>query len=328
MRSRLVSALLCSCIPMLWACNGLAQDAATESYPSRPVRLVVPVAPGGILDIHGRMFSQKFAETLGQPFIVENRAGAGSLIGFLHVARSAPDGYTLLYTSTTITVLSAFQEKPDYDAIEDFAPVSLLTKGSYIVVIHPSIPARNMAEFISYARSKPGTVNWGLTGLGTPHHLGATWIMNDAKIKMTLVPYKGGGPMQVDLLSGHLQAGFATLVSSLPLVRSGKLRAVAISGSQRSKVLPDVPTVAESGLPGYDVSTWHGMFAPKNTPEQALRRINGALVKFIRSPDVLAKLAADGLEPVASTPAEFRDFIAVEVPRWSKLVKETGVRME
>lgn len=299
-----------------------------DAYPARPVRIVVPVAPGGILDIHGRLFSQKFAEQFGQQFIVDNRAGGGSLIGFLHVARAAPDGYTLLYTSTTITVLSAFLDKPEYDPIEDFAPLSLLTKGSYMVIVHPSVPARSMAELIAYARSRPGVLNWGLTGLGTPHHLGATWIMNDAKIKMTLIPYKGGGPMQIDLLSGQLQASFATLVSALPYVKSGKLRVVGVTSTERFKVLPDVPTIAESGVPGFDVSTWHGMFAPRGAPEAIGRRINAALVRFIRSPDVLAKLAADGLEPVASTAGQFRDFIAIEVPRWRQLVKDTGARLE
>ena len=321
--------LLTSSIALaLFASNSFAQGEDVKAYPQRPVKVVAPVAPGGIVDIHARLFSQKFSETLGQSFIVENRAGGGSLIGYQYVIKSAPDGYTLVYTSSTITILAAIPEKPEYDPVADFSAVSQFTKGSYMIVVTPSLPVKSMTELIAYARAKPGAVNWGLTGLGTSHHLGAAWIMNSAKIKMVLVPYKGGGPMQVDLLSGQVQAAFTTLVSAMPHVKSGKLRVVGVTSNQRFRVLPDVPTVAESGIPDFNFATWNGMFAPKGTPDSTLRRLHEAVTKFIRSPDVVVKMAADGLEPVASTPEEFRDYVAAEVPRWRKLVKDTGISMQ
>ena len=330
MRYHLAMALLAPCA-MFWGSWVLAQPSKArlvEAYPTKPVRVVVGLAPGGTTDVHARLVSQGLSKHLGQHFIVDNRPGAGGVIGFLTVTRATPDGYTLLASSPSVTILPAFQEKAPYDPVKDFVPISLVTKMPFLVVVQPSFPANSMAELIEFAKSRPGALNFGLSGIGSAFHLGAVWIISVTKVEITLVPYKGGAPVLNDLLAGNIDATFATPVIALAHVKLGKLRALAVTSYERSRVLPALPTVAESGVTGFDLTGWHGWLAPKGTPEMVVKRLSAAIAKFVKTPEMAEKLATEGAEPVGSTPEQFREFIAVEAQRWRKLVKDTGISLK
>lgn len=302
--------------------------AKGDSYPSKPVRVIVGLAPGGATDLQARQFSQRLSEVLGRAFIVDNRAGAGGLMAFQTVASANPDGYTLLAATPGFTIAPAFHEKPPYDAVRDFAPVSLVTKAPYLLVVHPSLPAKSVSDLITQAKANPKGVNFGTGGLGTGVHLGIVWINNATGANMNIALYKGTGPVLTDLLAGQINVTFANVINVLALTRSNRLRALAVTSATRSRILPDLPTISESGIPGYDVTTWHAWLAPKGTPTAIVNRLSAALAAHVRQPEAMDKLAADGGEPVADTPAQAAIFLATEVARWSKLVKATGLRAE
>jgi tripartite-type tricarboxylate transporter receptor subunit TctC len=302
----------------------LAQDA----YPSRPVRVVVGLAPGGGTDIQTRLFAQKLTESLNRPFVVENRPGAGGTVAYAQVAKSPPDGYTLAGVTSGYTITPAVYTRLTYDPLRDFAPISLVAQAPFLLIVHPSLPARSVKDLLALARAKPGGLDCGSAGVGSSTHMAFELFRSMAGVKITHIPYKGTGPALVDAMAGQVHMLFGNVLSTLTYVKAGRLRALAVTTATRSKVLPELPTVAESGLPGYENSTWHGWLAPAGTPAPILSRLNAELVKSARAPDLLEKLAADGGEGVGSTPEQFTRLLVTEIARWRKVVKEAGVTAE
>ncbi len=304
-----------------------ATEVSAQAYPTKPVRVVVPLAPGGATDIQARLFSQKLGQSLGQAFIVDNRAGAGGLIAFNYVVSQVPgDGYTLLATSPGFTIVPALYEKPPFDAVKDFEPIIIMSKAPYALVVNPSFPANNMKEFLAWTKANPGKLNFALSGLGTAIHLGAVWMEQAGGIKTTMVPYKGTGPATTDLIAGQVQAAFANVISAGPFIKSGKLRPLAVTTAERSPVMPDLPTFAESGLKDYEVTTWHGWLGPRGTPQNAVKVMNAELNKVLKSPDVIKMFADDGGVTLGGSPEAFRKLIASEIERWKQLVKVGGIK--
>lgn len=305
----------------------LGQGVA-ESYPARPVRVIVGLAPGGATDIQTRLFAQKLSESLGRPFVVENRTGAGGTVAYAHVAKSPPDGYTLLGVAGGYTITPFVYSKLLYDPVKDFAPISLVVQAPFLLLTHPSLPVKSVRDLLVLARAKPGALDCASAGHGTSTHMAFELFVAMSGVKITHVPYKGTGQSLVDAMSGQVHMLFGNVLSSLPHVKAGRLRALGVTTAKRSVVLPDLATIAESGVPGYENSTWHGWLAPAGTPPVILNRLNAELVRSTRSPDVVERLAPDGGEPVGSTPEQFSRHISEELARWSRLVKETGIRFE
>jgi len=303
----------------------LAQDKT--DYPIKTVRVIVASGAGGPSDIQARLLAQKLSESLKRQFIIENRPGAGGTIGYGVAAKAAPDGYTLLSVVPTLTYSPALHADLPFDPVRDFAPISLTARAPYVVAVHPALPVKSMKELIALAKSKPGALTMGQTN-GSPNHLAAAWFLSMANLKIRLIPYKAFNQVLVDTMAGEIQMLFGSVLNTLPHVKSGRLRALAVSSAQRSAVLPQLPTVAESGVPGYDVTGWYGWVAPAGTPAAIVNLVSRELARAVKLPDVSKTLAADGAEPVGSTPAQFQQLIADEVPRWRKIVKATGMRME
>lgn len=308
-------------------CFAKAQGAA-ESWPARPVRLVIGLAPGGGTDIQARLFAQKLSENLGRPFVVENRTGAGGTVAYAQVAKATPDGYTLMGITSGFTITPSIYSKLSYDPQKDFAPVSLVVQAPFLLLVHPSLPARTVKELVALARAKPGTLDAGTAGYGSSTHMAFEQFRVAAGVKITAVPYKGTGPALVDAIAGQVHMLFGNVLSTLGYVKAGKLRVLGVSTVTRAKALPDVPTIAESGLPTYEDSTWFGVVAPAGTPSAIVNRLNAELVKISRSSDVVERIAPDGGEPVGNTPGEFARRIAADIARWRKLVTEAGIRLE
>jgi tripartite-type tricarboxylate transporter receptor subunit TctC len=302
--------------------------AAAQDYPVKPVRVIVGLAPGGATDIQARLFAQKMSQNLKRPFVVENRTGAGSLIAFAQVAKAPPDGYTLLVITPAFTLAPSLQAKLAFDPVRDFTPVSLVTRAPYVLLVHPSLPARSLKEFIALARARPGALDFATSGHGTTIHFAQLWLENAARIKLVSVPYKGTAPAVADVLAGQVHATFGNVLSIQPHLKSGRLRALAVTSAARAAVLREVPTFAESGLAGYDVTTWHAWMAPAGTPAAIINLVREELVQAVRSPDVAERLTEDGGEIVGSTPAELARHLADETARWRRIAQETGVRLE
>ena len=303
-----------------------APVSAQDAWPAKPVKVVVGLAPGGATDIQARLFSQKLGEDLGRSFVVENRPGAGELIGIQAVIGAPADGYTVLSVTTSLTILPAFQEKPSYDPLKDLAPVSLITKAPYMLVVPANSPARTMKELLGMAKS--GNLNFGTGGPGTIVHLGGTWISNSIGAPITIVHYKGIGPAQTALMANEIQMTFSNPITALPQVKAGKFRALAVTSAERSRALPDIPTVAESGVPSFDVTTWHGWLLPRAAPQAIVGRLQGAVSRMIHSRDMAENITSQGGDAVGSTPAQFAELISAELPRWRKLVKENNIKAE
>jgi tripartite-type tricarboxylate transporter receptor subunit TctC len=301
---------------------------AQDAYPSRPVRVVVGLAPGGGTDIQARMFAQKLSESFNRPFVVENRAGAGGTVAYAQVAKSSPDGYTLLGVTSGYTITPAVYTKLPYDPIKDFAPISLVAQAPFLLVVHPSLPVKSVKELLALARIRPGVLDCGSAGLGSSTHMAFELFRTAAGVKITHIPYKGTGPALVDIMAGQVHMLFGNVLSTLTYVKAGRLRALAVTTATRSTVLPDLPTIAESGLPGYENSTWHGWLAPAGTPPAILNRLNAELVRSAKAPDLQEKLAADGGEGIGSTPEQFGRHLVAEIARWRKVVKDAGVTLE
>ena len=303
-----------------------AQDAG--SYPAKPVRVVLGFAPGGATDVQARLFSQKLGEVLRQQFVVENRPSAGGAEALGMVAKSAPDGYTLLAASATFTVAPAFSSKLPADPVKDFAPVTMMTRAPYLLVVHPAVPSRSARELIALARAKPGQLNFGGSPVGTANHLAPLWLFSLTKINAVYVPYNGTGPATPALLGGHIDAAMGNTVSLAPHVKAGRLRALGVTSAQRSPAMPDLPTIAENGVPGYDYIVFFGWVAAANTPPAVINKLSTEFAKVVKLPEVADKIRAEGAEPVGSTPEEFRQLIAADVPRWRKIVQDAGIKVE
>jgi len=308
---------------MALAAAGAAVQA--QDYPSRPVRLIVASSPGSGVDIIARVVAQRMTEALGVQMIVDNRAGAGGTIGVQAAAKSAPDGYTLLMAAPSFTINSMLMKPAPYDVLRDFTPVGQATTSQYAIVLHPSLPARNVRELIALARSRPGQLNFGSGGPGNSTHLAGELFKSLAQVNIVHVPYKGSGPAMVDLIGGHIHMMFANVVAILGNVKSGKVRALATSGPQRSRALPDLPTVVEAGLPGYVVTSWFGLVAPTRTAPEAVARLNGALTAGLREREMLEKITAEGAEPAPGRPDEFGKLLSSELSTWARVIKTAGL---
>jgi len=300
-------------------------SAQQSSWPNKTVRLVVPAAAGGPVDLVARVLAEKLTSTLGQTFIVDNRAGAGHLIGTEAAARSAPDGYTFLAVTTPHVINPALRTKMPYDTTRDFEPVSLLTSLPLVLVVHPSVPAKTVQELVDLAKAKPGQLNMASAGTATGPHLAGELFNSSAGIRVTHIPYKGGPQMATAVLSGEATFMFDTPSSVLPHIKAGKLRALAVTTLTRASVAPELPTVAESGFPGFEVKSWHGLVAPAGVPKDILARMHAELVKALALPDVKARFAAAGFDVVGSTPEQFGAFIDKDLVKWRKVVQDAGM---
>jgi len=301
---------------------------AQPAYPQKPIRLVVPFPPGGGTDILARLFGQKMSETLGQQIIIDNRGGAGGTLGTDIAAKAAPDGYTLILVSGSHAINPGLYQKLPYDSVNDFAPITQIATSPGILVVNPSLPVKSVKDLIALARAKPGQINYASAGSGTPPHLAGELFKVMAKIDMVHVPYKGNAPAFTDVIGGQVSLIFPTMPSAMPFIKSGKLRPIAVTSAKRSPAAPDIPTIAESGLPGYEATSWYGILAPARTPPQIVARLHEVLVSVIGAPDMQDKLAAQGLDPVGNTPQQFAAVIKSEIAKWAKVVKASGAKPE
>ena len=318
-----IAALVLGCV--LTAAVAQAQQAA---YPSRPLRLILPFPPGGSTDLLGRALAERLGERLRQPVVPENRPGAGGNVGAEAAARSAPDGYTLVLCAPSLAISPSLYRKLNYDPLRDLVPVALVATIPNLLVVHPSVPARTLAELAQHARANPGKLNFGTGGPGTSNQLAADMFRSLTKTELVLVPYKGAETAMLAVLSGQVQMVVIGTPASTTHVKSGRLRALALLGKERYPDLPDVPTAAESGMPEFEVDTWYGVLAPAGVPREIVARLNGELVRMMRAPEMRERLAPMGIQPLASTPEEFGEFLQGEVTRWGKVVREAGAQVE
>jgi len=302
--------------------------AHAQGYPTRPVRLIVPTSPGGGTDITARMIAPKLSEYLGQQVVVDNRAGAGTIIGNELVARAAPDGYTLLMGISSLTIIPHIHAKLPFDVGKDYAPVSQVVRVPNILVSHPSLPARSVKELIGFARTRPGQLNFGAGSAGSNPHLAMELFLSMTGLKMVHVPYKGQGPALIDLLAGHVSLMMASILSALPHVKNGRLRAYGVTSTKRAAVAPDVPAIAEAGVPGYEVVQWFGILAPANTPREIIVKVHAGVVRAVQDPAIRERFISDGAETVGSTPEEFAAVIRADLSKWSKVIKNAGIKPE
>ena len=306
----------------------LACPVQAQNYPVRPVRLVIPFSAGGAADVPGRMLTQKLSEALGQQVVVDNRPGAGSTIGAELVAKAPPDGYTLLMISNTHFVSAALYKKLVYDAVGDYAPVTQVTTAPNVIVVHPSLPVKTVKELITLAKAKPGKIDYASSGNGSTQHLTGALFCKMAGIDMTHIPYRGSGPVTADLLSGQVTVGFPGIAGMLPHIRAGKLRALAVTGARRSPELPDLPTVAQAGVKGYDVTAWFGVAGPKGMPRDIVLKLHAELLRVLKSPDLQKLLLTAGQEVAwQETPELFGETLKVESVKWARMVKESGAQV-
>jgi tripartite-type tricarboxylate transporter receptor subunit TctC len=313
----------------MWCWVALAslplQCAVAQSYPTRPIRLVVPFSPGGAADVPGRILTQKMSEALGQQVVVDNRPGAGSTIGAEQVAKAPPDGYTLLTISNTHFVSAALYKKLAYDSLNDYAPVTQVTSAPNIIVVHPSLPVRSVKELIALAKAQPGKIDYASSGNGSTQHLTGALFTKMAGIEMTHIPYRGSGPATADLLSGQVTVGFPGIAGMLPQIKAGKLRALAVTSARRSPELPQVPTVAEAGVKGYDVTAWFGVAGPKAMPHDIVLKLHGELLRILKNSEVQKLLLNAGQEVAwQESPELFAEMLKVEAAKWARMVKESG----
>ena len=307
---------------------GLAPVAA-QTFPTRPITMVVPFAAGGSTDVVARIIAQKMSEGLGQQVIVENVAGAGGSTGAARVAKADPDGYTILMGTVATHALNPLMlKRKPYDAVTDFAPVSLLVIVPNVLVVHPSLPAKTVPELIALLKADPAKYNYASSGVGTPLHLSGELFKSMAGVDMVHIPYKGAGPALIDVMGGHVPIMFDNLPSSTEHIRAGKLRGLAVTTAERAPSMPDLPTIAESGLPGYETYTWNALFAPAGTPKDVIDRLNAAANAAVADPDVQAKLKDVGAVPKGSTPEELADHVKAELAKWAPVVKASGAQID
>ena len=312
-------------MPVLMACGLLAQVVYAQ-YPSAPIRLIVPNSPGGAADSTGRLFGGALAQALARQVIIDNRSGAGGNIALEIAAKSPPDGHTLVFSGVTHAISVSLYRRLGFDLNKDLVPIALLTAGAYGVTVHPAVPAKSIKELIALARARPGALNYGSTANGT--YLGGALLCDMTGVKMTHVAYKGAGPAMVALMSGEIEVGLTSVASTLAHIHSGKLRVLAVTSAKRFPSAPELPTVSESGVPGYDATSWYGLMAPAGTQRVIIVRLNTEAVKIMRHPEMREKFIASGVDPLGSTPEQFGAFIRSEIEKWAKVVKATGMRIE
>ena len=305
-----------------------AVPAIGATYPDRPLRLIVPYAPGGGTDLTSRLIARQLSADFNEQVIVDNRAGGAGNIGCEIAARSAPDGYTLLTAGISFSINVSIFPKLSYDPVKDFDPVSLIATVPLIAVVHPSVPVTSIRELIALAKAKPGTLNYASGGTGTANHIAGELFKYMTGTDIVHVPYKGGGPAITDVLGGQIQLLFNTMTSTVGFMNSGKLRALAVTGKQRSPAVPNLPTVAEAGVPGYDVGAWFGIVVPRGTPRALVNTLNAAIVRVTRLPEARDQFAAQGAEAIGSTPAEFATHLRIEIDKWAKVAKAAKMRAE
>ena len=304
-----------------------AGPVAAQAWPAKPVRIVVPFTPGGGLDIQARLFGKKFYETLGQTFVVENRTGAGGLIGAEAVARSAPDGYTLLFSSASLAVNVSLYKKLAFDPVKDFDPVSWVSSVPLVLVVHPSVPVKSVPELVALAKKRAGQFNASSNGIGTTSHLSIEMLKQYAGVAVTHVPYKGGGPATTAVLSGEVDIAFVPVLSAQPFMKSGKVKVLAVTTAKRSSILPDVPTM-KSYYPEFESDNWYAFFVPAGTPQDIVTKLNAEILKALKAPDVIDYLSHDGADPVGSTPAELTANYRREIVKYAKLIKAANIQPE
>jgi tripartite-type tricarboxylate transporter receptor subunit TctC len=306
-----------------------AQAADAQSWPSKPIRIISPYPPAGANDLLARIIAPKLSEQLGQPVVVENRAGATGNIGAELVAKAPADGYTLLMGQAgNLTINISLMAKIPFDPVRDFSPVTMVASTPNVLVVHPSLPVRTVKDLIALAKAKPGQINYATSGIGSPGHLAAELLNKSAGIRLVHIPYKGAAPALLDVVAGNAHLYFTSAVSAQPFIPSGRLRMVAVASAKRSPSLPEVPTVAEAGFPEFDVSSWWGVVAPASTPREVVMRLQTEIHRVIALPEIRAKLAEQGLDIATNTPEQFAAYIKSETAKWAKLIREVGVKPE
>lgn len=315
-------------LAVMHAAGASAQSDTASQYPTRPIRMVIPFPPGGGTDLTGRAIGQKLTEKWGQSVVVDNRSGANGVIGADLVAKSIPDGYTLLMITSSHAVNEAMLAKHPYDLVHDFTPLIYATVQPFSLIVNPSLPARTVKEVIALAKAKPGALNYGSSGTGGLSHLSGALFGALAHIELTHVPYKGGYPAMVDVIGGQLQFMFATLLQAQPQIKAGKLRVLAVTTAQRWPAAPDLPSMSEAGVPGYEITQWYGLLAPAKTPPAIVRKLNGEIDSILKLPEITDKLAADGAAAVGGAPERFGTHVKTEVEKYRKLVKQIGLQAE
>lgn len=301
---------------------------AVSGYPAKALRLIAPSSPGSGVDIVARFYAQKLSAQIKQQVVVENRAGAGANIGAEIAAKAPADGYTLFMGTPAHTINPSLYRRLNYDIIRDFVPISQVSSGQYVVVVHPALPAKTLSQLVALAKAQPGQLNYGSAGTGNATHLAAELFRTMAGINIMHVPYKGSGPALIDLVGGQMQFMFSNLTAALPHIKSAKLRALAVTGKKRTPIVPELPTVAEAALPGYAVTSWYGLLAPAGTPPDIVTRLNSETGNAMRAADMKARLAAEGADPMTGTAAEFAALLKVEIAQWAKVVKQAGIVAE
>ena len=308
---------------------GVANAALAQNWPSRTMRLVIPFAPGGGADIAGRLIGQELSEVLKQPVIIENRTGAGGTIAPNNVAKSPPDGYSMVLGHLGgIAIAPHLYKDLPFDPINDLAPVTLVVNGLSVLVVHPDLPVKTVGELLAYAKANPNQLSFSSAGSGTDTHLAGELFKSMTGTSMVHVPYRGGAPAMVDLIAGRVQLSFGSVATTIPHIQAGRLRAIAMTGTKRFEGLPGVPTIAESGVPGYEINNWYGIFLPANTPQDIIQRLNAETIKILQKPEIRAKLIAAGLEPMWNTPTEFAGYVRAETAKWRKIVIDSGAKAD
>ncbi len=312
---------------MLLSPTAFAQDFV-RAWPAKPVQVIVPFPPGGSTEAEGRLYAQKLTENLGKSFIMDFKPGAATVIGTNYVAKAAPDGYTLLATTSSFVLSATFNQDLPYDPLKDLAPVSLMTRRGSVLLVRPSLPVNTPAEYIAYARANPGKLNIATTGSGGSPHIGAAWLHSLTKTDVTFVHYKGSGPLITDLIAGRVDANITTLLTAMPLAKAGKIRIIGVTTSDRSQLYPDLPTIAEGGAPGYNHQSWWGFMVAGKTPPAMVKRINEEVVKAGKAPEVSKKMTEDGAILTFSSPEDYRKTIITDLARLKKLVAENNIKSE
>lgn len=321
MNRRALVLALAACLPVTYA-------IAQTSYPSKPVKLLVPYAPGGSADIAARLVSEEWSKALGQSIVVENKGGAGGNLGVDTVAKSPPDGYTIGLQTVSLAINPWLTPKMPYDTLKDLAPFGMVATSQHVLVVNNALPAKNLKELTTLLTAKPGTLSYGSAGSGSTFHIAAELFKSVGNVDVLHVPYRGGGPALVDTIGGQVQMSFPVLSAAAPHVKAGKLRAIGVTGKQRSPLLPDVPTIAEAGMQNYSFETWFMVFAPTGTPAPVIEKLNTSLRKALTNPNVSARMTKEGFDPLISTPSEARARLERELPQWGRLVKERGITAE
>lgn len=320
--------LLVACVPFAFAAAPDATAGPQPNFPTRPIRLLVPYAPGGGADTLARAIAQKLTEGAGYSIVIDNRGGGGTILGSDIAAKAPPDGHTIILVASTHAVVSSLHKKLPYDPIKDFAPIVRVASAPNILALHPSVPAASVKELVELSRSRPGQLVYASSGHGGGSHLAMELLKSMARIDLIHVPYKGTGPALTDLLSGQAKLMFGGMIGTLPHVRSGRLKGIAVSSAKRSPVLPDLPTIAESGFPGYEAATWYGVLAPAGTPVPIVRKLNADVIGALNRPELKQRMAGQGADPAPSTPEQFAAYIKTEVTKWAKVVKESGAHVD